>query len=142
MDESSIDLSSLTANAARQAGQETPRGDGLEAFNFEPTQESSSEARLPPPDGGKDAWLFLAACFTLEALIWGFPFTYGIFQDHYSKHPPFAGDPNVAVIGTCAMVSTGVSTSEHVYQTCPSYSHAHQQHEQVCLQRPLINSSI
>lgn len=26
---------------------------------------------LPPVDGGKDAWLFLAACFLIEALIWG-----------------------------------------------------------------------
>jgi hypothetical protein len=26
---------------------------------------------LPPTDGGKDAWLFLLACFMLEALIWG-----------------------------------------------------------------------
>lgn len=27
--------------------------------------------QLPPMDGGKDAWLFLAACFVIEALIWG-----------------------------------------------------------------------
>ena len=26
---------------------------------------------LPPTDGGKDAWLFLFACFMLEAMIWG-----------------------------------------------------------------------
>ncbi|KAJ4137255.1 hypothetical protein NW768_002837, partial [Fusarium equiseti] len=25
---------------------------------------------LPPVDGGKDAWLFLAASFMVEALIW------------------------------------------------------------------------
>lgn len=29
---------------------------------------------LPRVDGGKDAWLFLAACFTVEALTWGKPF--------------------------------------------------------------------
>lgn len=28
-------------------------------------------ADLPPVDGGKDAWLFLAACFAVEALVWG-----------------------------------------------------------------------
>ena len=33
-----------------------------------PPQESFS---LPPTDGGKDAWLFLFACFMLEGLIWG-----------------------------------------------------------------------
>lgn len=31
----------------------------------------SNELNLPPVDGGKQAWLFLAACFVLEALIWG-----------------------------------------------------------------------
>jgi hypothetical protein len=29
------------------------------------------EFSLPPVDGGKDAWLFLAACFVVEALVWG-----------------------------------------------------------------------
>ena len=29
------------------------------------------EFSLPKADGGKDAWLFLAACFTVEALVWG-----------------------------------------------------------------------
>ena len=29
------------------------------------------EFSLPPADGGKDAWLFLAACFVVEALVWG-----------------------------------------------------------------------
>ena len=32
-----------------------------------PLQEFS----LPPLDGGKDAWLFLAASFMMEALVWG-----------------------------------------------------------------------
>ncbi|KAK0622954.1 major facilitator superfamily domain-containing protein [Immersiella caudata] len=58
---------------------------------------------LPPVDGGKDAWLFLAACFTIEALVWGFPFAFGVFQSYYSTHEPFAGAPNIPIIGTCAM---------------------------------------
>lgn len=33
--------------------------------------EGHQEFSLPPADGGKDAWLFLAACFMLEALVWG-----------------------------------------------------------------------
>ncbi|KAK8103880.1 Major facilitator superfamily transporter [Apiospora kogelbergensis] len=59
--------------------------------------------RLPPVDGGKDAYLFLAASFAVEALVWGFPFAFGIFQDYYSTHAPFEGSPNISVIGTCAM---------------------------------------
>ncbi|KFA50385.1 hypothetical protein S40293_05198 [Stachybotrys chartarum IBT 40293] len=65
--------------------------------------EGVHEFSLPPTDGGKDAWLFLAACWMLEALVWGFPFAFGIFQDYYRTHEPFQGSSNIAVIGTCAM---------------------------------------
>lgn len=30
-----------------------------------------NDSSLPPVDEGKDAWLFLAACFVVEALVWG-----------------------------------------------------------------------
>ena len=33
--------------------------------------EGRQEFSLPPVDTGKDAWLFLLACFVLEALVWG-----------------------------------------------------------------------
>lgn len=55
---------------------------------------------LPPVDTGKDAWLFLAGCFVTEIFVWGFPFSYGIFQSYYSTHEPFAGDSRIATIGT------------------------------------------
>jgi hypothetical protein len=40
----------------------------LEATQNRPGQYEFS---LPPADGGKDAWFFLAACFVVEALVWG-----------------------------------------------------------------------
>lgn len=40
------------------------RRSGLDANG----QEASE---LPPADGGRQAWLFLAACFAVDALIWG-----------------------------------------------------------------------
>ncbi|TKX18490.1 MFS transporter-like protein 174 [Elsinoe australis] len=56
---------------------------------------------LPSADGGKDAWLVLFACFILEALVWGFPFAYGVFNEHYSNLPEFAGQTSaIAAIGT------------------------------------------
>ncbi|KAF2198134.1 MFS general substrate transporter [Delitschia confertaspora ATCC 74209] len=58
---------------------------------------------LPPTDTGKDAWMYLAAAFVVEMLVWGFPFAYGLFQEYYSTHEPFKGESNLAVIGTCAM---------------------------------------
>ena len=33
--------------------------------------ESTQNSREPQADGGKDAWLFLAGCFTIEMLLWG-----------------------------------------------------------------------
>ncbi|WYZ40207.1 hypothetical protein EsH8_IV_000548 [Colletotrichum jinshuiense] len=77
----------------------TEPGDGVNDSHSQ-SQEFSS---LPPVDGGKQAWLFLAACFAIEMLVWGFPFSFGVFQNYYSSNPPFAGQPNIAVIGTCAM---------------------------------------
>lgn len=43
-------------------GQQTPISDQPAMHEF---------GQLPPTDTGKDAWLFLAACFTLEAFVWG-----------------------------------------------------------------------
>ncbi|OJD14194.1 hypothetical protein AJ78_05434 [Emergomyces pasteurianus Ep9510] len=67
-----------------------------------PPQDHQS-TQFPPIDRGKDAWLFLAACFFMEALVWGFAFTYGVFQVHYSSLDIFKDSGNIAVIGTCAM---------------------------------------
>ncbi|KAL2282895.1 hypothetical protein FJTKL_10270 [Diaporthe vaccinii] len=77
----------------------TPRDEPGDAF--ESGQGPHREFSLPPVDTGKDAWLFLAACFVIEALVWGFPFSFGIFQKYYSSHEPFKGSGNIAIIGTC-----------------------------------------
>ncbi|KAF1843738.1 MFS general substrate transporter [Cucurbitaria berberidis CBS 394.84] len=66
-------------------------------------QVTENESSLPPPDGGKDAWLFLAAGFVIEIMVWGFPWSYGIFQDYYSTSLPFAGSSGIPAIGTSAM---------------------------------------
>jgi hypothetical protein len=76
----------------------------LDSSNFEPASDLDFN-QLPRADGGKDAWMFLAACFALEMMIWGFPFTFGVFQDYYSKSPLFQGQANIPVIGTSTMVS-------------------------------------
>jgi MFS family permease len=91
--DSSIELTSISASQ-RNSTSETNDADNP---NHHP------EFSLPPVDGGKDAWLFLAAAFVVEALVWGFPFSFGIFQEYYSTHEPFQGSGNIAVIGTCAM---------------------------------------
>ncbi|KAL7815683.1 MFS general substrate transporter [Trichoderma gracile] len=73
-------------------------------YDVEAQQEDPDQGHsLPPVDTGKDAWLFLAACFVMEAMVWGFPFAFGIFQEYYRTHEPFAGSSKTAIIGTCAM---------------------------------------
>ena len=32
---------------------------------------NENESMLPPTDGGKDAWLFVAAAFMIEMMVWG-----------------------------------------------------------------------
>ncbi|TVY57326.1 Fujikurins efflux protein [Lachnellula suecica] len=92
-----INIESINLQAVAQAGHDV---------EIVTVREVNSEAGLPPADGGKDAWLFLAGCFVFEALVWGFPFSFGVFQEYYTTHLPFSGSPNgIAAVGTCA---TGV----------------------------------
>ena len=66
--------------------------------------EDRAAFALASVDGGKQAWLFLAGSFFVEALAWGFPFSFGIFQNYYSRHEPFASQKSsIAVIGTTAL---------------------------------------
>ena len=61
-----VDLTALDAGTSKEAAQ-LP---GAQHDSSEP-QASSLESSLPPADGGKAAWLFLAACFVIEALVFG-----------------------------------------------------------------------
>ncbi|KAI0910460.1 MFS general substrate transporter [Ustulina deusta] len=78
---------------------------GLPEQGVDESPDGNPEFSLPPVDGGKEAWLFLAACFVVDALIWGFNSSFGVFQDYYSQHEPFASSGNIAIIGT---TSTGL----------------------------------
>jgi hypothetical protein len=61
----------------------------------------SVDALFPPADHGINARLFLASAFVLEAMVWGFAFTYGIFQDYYLEHHLFRKHENsLATVGT------------------------------------------
>ncbi|KAJ6780997.1 hypothetical protein PWT90_09038 [Aphanocladium album] len=64
--------------------------------------ESRFEQQLAPVDGGMAAWRLLFAAFMFEACLWGFPLSYGVFQQYYSTLPQFAGNQYVGVVGTIA----------------------------------------
>lgn len=39
--------------------------------DFSDDIDEFDDSRLPPVDGGYQAWLFLAACFMVEGIVWG-----------------------------------------------------------------------
>ncbi|KAI0072297.1 MFS general substrate transporter [Panus rudis PR-1116 ss-1] len=67
--------------------------------------DSSNVQELPPVDIGRGAWSFCLAGFILETLVWGFGFSYGIFQAYYTSHPPFNKVSHVAIasVGPAAL---------------------------------------
>ncbi|EAQ84311.1 hypothetical protein CHGG_10715 [Chaetomium globosum CBS 148.51] len=81
------------------------QGAGLTSLveSAQASHESINAKPPPPADRGKDAYLFLASCCVLEAVVWGLPFTYGVFNDYYSTHGPFDGSGNLAIVGTCSL---------------------------------------
>lgn len=44
----------------------------------------------------------LLAGFVFEAMLWGFPLSFGVFQDYYSQLPEFKDSAFVSTIGTVA----------------------------------------
>ncbi|KAF4964215.1 hypothetical protein FSARC_7849 [Fusarium sarcochroum] len=66
-------------------------------------RSTNKKLSLAPTDRGPAAWKFLAGCFIIEAVLWGFPLAFGVFQEHYSRQPEFQdSSSSIAVIGTVA----------------------------------------
>ncbi|KAF2022596.1 MFS general substrate transporter [Setomelanomma holmii] len=70
----------------------------LEGGLYFPNESSS----LAPTDGGFLAWRLLITAFAFEALLWGFPLSFGIFQEYYSRIPEFKDNAYISVVGTSA----------------------------------------
>lgn len=83
-----------------------PSASNHTAISVEATDEGrpvpNEVSVLPRADGGKAAWRMLLAAFIFEALFWGFPLSFGVFQNYYSQLPKFQDDPFIAVVGTTA----------------------------------------
>ncbi|KIW37706.1 uncharacterized protein PV06_10337 [Exophiala oligosperma] len=90
---------SIRQSAARNAGEQSTQ---TSEENGQVSQANEVPARqLSPVDGGWPAWTVLIAGFIFEALLWGFPTSFGVFQNYYSKLPEFE-NANISVIGTMA----------------------------------------
>ncbi|KAJ5154974.1 MFS monocarboxylate [Penicillium coprophilum] len=72
----------------------------------EPQDVEFINQQLEPTDHGPAAWKLLGTAFVFEALLWGFPLSFGVFQNYYSELPEFAGNPYISVVGT---VASGIS---------------------------------
>jgi hypothetical protein len=82
-----------------------------------PREDGSSTTAAHPPaaDSGRAVWLFLFGSFTIEMLVWGFPFSFGVLQDYYTNHRPISLHPaGVSAVGTTCSVR--LSFSSHVCQ--------------------------
>ncbi|OQO11351.1 hypothetical protein B0A48_05607 [Cryoendolithus antarcticus] len=75
--------------------------DSASTIPLEPTEASPGHSP-PRADGGKEAWRVLIVAFVFEALLWGFPLSFGVFQQYYSRLPEFQDSAFISVIGTLA----------------------------------------
>ena len=67
------------------------------------SESQANEAQIPPPqDGGTAAWRLLLSAFVFEGLLWGFPLSFGVFQNYYTQLPQFKDNTYVSVVGTVA----------------------------------------
>ncbi|CEL63283.1 Monocarboxylate transporter 12 OS=Homo sapiens GN=SLC16A12 PE=2 SV=2 [Rhizoctonia solani AG-1 IB] len=73
----------------------------------EPSPPVHEGLSLPPMDRGSAAWSFVAGGFLIETLVWGFGFTYGVFQEYFLHNRTFgdASEAELGVIGTVALAT-------------------------------------
>ncbi|KAK5754033.1 hypothetical protein LTS12_015887 [Elasticomyces elasticus] len=65
-------------------------------------EEDVAGRSLARYDGGFAAWRMLFTAFVFEALLWGFPLSFPVFQEYYSSLPEFRDSRYTSVIGTTA----------------------------------------
>ncbi|KAH7322172.1 major facilitator superfamily domain-containing protein [Rhizoctonia solani] len=104
-----------STRASTIAVSRTNSKDGGDTTHVElPTATDHEGSSLPPMDTGFAAWSFVAAGFVLETLVWGFGFTYGVFQEHFLHHRTF-GDASEAEIGAVGTVALAIEYFEVLF---------------------------
>ncbi|TKA66347.1 hypothetical protein B0A55_08244 [Friedmanniomyces simplex] len=77
------------------------------------SEVSNDLESLPPVHGGRGAWTCLLGCWLVEAMIWGFPLAFGVFQRYYSAGDelfrPGSASGSGASVPTIGTLATGVS---------------------------------
>ncbi|KAJ3801192.1 MFS general substrate transporter [Lentinula aff. detonsa] len=68
-----------------------------------------SQSSLPPVDGGFGAWSFLTAAFFVQAIVWGFPVSFGVFLDAYLNDTRYTSQPKASsLLPLIGPVSSGI----------------------------------
>ncbi|KAG9674519.1 MFS general substrate transporter, partial [Aureobasidium melanogenum] len=70
----------------------------MESLDTHEADGDEQTPQLPPIDGGLQAWAILLSAFTFEAILWGFPLSFGIFQEYYSTLPQFENNNYITYI--------------------------------------------
>ncbi|VDC01694.1 unnamed protein product [Peniophora sp. CBMAI 1063] len=100
-----FELQSLPIHANLSAEPSTVEASASPSVSLDEREEEA--VALPPVDYGAQAWKFVLCSFILETLVWGFPLSYGVFQEWYLSNPnsPFRGASESAVnaIGTITL---------------------------------------
>ncbi|CDO70615.1 hypothetical protein BN946_scf184748.g12 [Trametes cinnabarina] len=104
---------SMPNDSTRDSSPARSHASGSRLRHSEP-QEGATIQELAPLDRGIRAWTFCACGFIVEMMVWGFLFSYGIFQDYYTHNPPFNSSSQVAIaaVGT---VGLGIQYGEVLF---------------------------
>ncbi|GAA5872120.1 hypothetical protein JCM8547_003812 [Rhodosporidiobolus lusitaniae] len=91
-------LSYAEADSTVEGGLE-PSDGGREGTAGEELHEGQA---LPPVDGGRGAWSFVAVAFLLETFIWGYSYSFATILTYLESHPPWSSQS----IGSLTAVGT------------------------------------
>ncbi|KAJ4473672.1 major facilitator superfamily domain-containing protein [Lentinula aciculospora] len=75
-----------------------------------PAPINRSQSSLPPVDEGFGAWSFLTAAFFVEAIVWGFPNSFGVFLNAYLNNNQYVSQKNASsLLPLIGPVSSGIT---------------------------------
>ncbi|PMD58381.1 MFS general substrate transporter [Hyaloscypha bicolor E] len=115
-------LSTLTPSSPSRSPTQTSEIAVLSTNNIASGETVIQE--LKPVDGGVAAWTVLITAFVFEAVLWGFPISFGVFEEYYSTIPEFKDSSSkIALIGTLAqgLSYLGAPFSASVAKRFPRY---------------------
>ncbi|KAF1809981.1 MFS general substrate transporter [Eremomyces bilateralis CBS 781.70] len=87
------------------AGRSSIDSDSTDISELVIEEPPESHGGFPPRDG-IEAWKFLLGCSIVEAFIWAFALSFGIFEAYFGTHPAYQSSSYISTIGT---LSVGLS---------------------------------